>query len=56
MKEKIIKTFLSGRKKKRRRSQRIIFKKNFVFVHNSPILTINVSQKERIKILKQKTF
>ncbi len=29
-------------------------KKNLFFVHNSPNLTINVSQKERIKILKQK--
>jgi hypothetical protein len=31
-----------------------LLKKNYALVHNSPILTINVSQKERIKILKQK--
>jgi len=29
-------------------------KKNIIVLHNSPFLTINVSQKERIKILKQK--
>jgi hypothetical protein len=31
-----------------------IFSKNSILIHNSPFLTRNVSQKERIKILKQK--
>jgi len=31
-----------------------IFSKNFIMIHNSPFLTRNVPQKERIKILKQK--
>ena len=53
MKEKIKKTFLAGRKKKRRNSN-FSATKNISLIHYSPILTINVSQKERIKILKQK--
>jgi hypothetical protein len=31
-----------------------LYYKNSVLLHNSPILTINVTHKERIKILKQK--
>jgi hypothetical protein len=33
-----------------------IFSKNSILIHNSPFLTRNVSQKERIKILKQKNY
>jgi hypothetical protein len=54
--EKIIKNFPFRLKEEKEELCKENIKKNFVFsyVYNSPNLTINVPQKERIKILKQK--
>ena len=52
--EKIIKNFPFRLKEEKEEVCKDYIKKNFFFVHNSPNLTINVSQKERIKNIKTK--
>jgi len=41
-------------KRRREDDRKTLLRTNFVLMHYSPDLTLNVSQKERIKILKKK--